>query len=457
MTPCPNDWYCDGMSRDPTGAESRAMSKPRRKWWIGGVLLLVVSLLIYQWVRSRPIRIPLEDGTTLTISAITTGTDHSRPLPFTWQRLKSQIALGRWGWTSAYVQTSRPSTVLWFDGQAMTGDHKLVLVDRHGWRWGLETGSGTATGSMRVFQQIETDGSARIEVLGQKGRLGYTVIPLATAVPILGTVPAMPLLSPNQPIFPPAPPPVFSGQQPPDPYPIRQTNGPLEATLLAVNVRVSETYGSHNSEGKLELDTLWNSMPFPPQLGTATITDRFGRSAPCSFGAKRQFRIALPPQETVWNLHLQVFRNPDVPLDPEDLVTMKPEFRGGAPFFEKSGALGGTAWRATVVPTGQISLSSRFQFGPLRFRENAPILIVEVDPKQSVRIRVEPVDRQGNVLPAVVTGYSPLPPNVVALRCPDFDVAQGHMLRVGIEAPRLVQFRFRPNVVPAEQSKSPRL
>ncbi len=430
------------------------MSKSRRRWWIGGGLLLVGVLLIYQWMRPRPIHVPLSDGTTLTISAITTGTEHFRSAPITWRQLKAQFAAGRWEWPRSKLQTPQPALVLWFDGPDTTSLMEMTLVDRNGWQWNIDSGSGNPMGSMRSFRQIETDGTARLEFRGAKDLRGSTVLPLATAVPAKPSVPVA--YRPAKSSFPPAPPPLTTNLLPPDPYPIRAKDGPLEATLHGVDVRVIEMHGYHVSEGTLRLDTRWNNEPFPPQFGNGSITDQFGRSEPSYFSSEYPFQVQFPPQDAAWSLHLHMFRDPQVPLDPADVATLTPEFAGGATVFAKEGVLAGAAWRATIVPQGQISVPSLFQFGPLRFQEKAPVLIVEVDPKQSVRVRVEPLDRKGNTLTTAATGYGILPPNVFALCCPGFDAAQGHTLRVGIESPRLVQFRFRPNVVPAEQSKSPR-
>ena len=81
------------------------------------------------------------------------------------------------------------------------------------------------------------------------------------------------------------------------------------------------------------------------------------------------------------------------------------------------------------------------------------MLVVEVDPEQPIGVRIEPADRQGNGLPTAPLKHTPLPHVLFALRCAAFDAAQGHMLRVGLESPRLVQFALRPNVVSAEGAK----
>lgn len=434
-----------------TGAKSQATPKSRRRWWIGGGLLLVGVLLIYQWMRPRPIHVPLSDGTTLTISAITTGTEHFRSAPITWRQLKAQFAAGRWEWPRSKLQTPQPALVLWFDGPDTTSLMELTLVDRNGWRWNIDSGSGNPMGSMRSFRQIETDGTARLEFRGAKGLRGSTVLPLATAVPAKPSVPVA--YQPAKSSFPPAPPPLTTNLLPPDPYPVHVTDGPLEATLHGVDVRVIEMHGYHVSEGTLRLDTRWNNEPFPPQFGNGSITDQFGRSEPCYFSSQYPFQVQFPPQDAVWSLHVQMFGNPSMPLDLADVVAVTPEFPAGAMSFVKEGVLGGVKWRATVVPSGRISAMSLSKFGLLTFQENAPLLIIESDHNQTLRGRIEAVDRQGNKLPATMVGQGQLPPNAFAFRCPGFDAAQGHTLRVGLESPRLVQFRFRPNVVAAEKIK----
>ena len=425
------------------------MSKSRRKWWIGGVLLLVGVPLVYHWTRPKSIPVPMSDGTTLTISEITTGTKHFRSMPINWRGLKSQFAAGRWTWPRSKLQTPQPALVLWFEGPDAIQPMDLTLIDRNGWRWNLDSGGGNATGSMKSFRQIETDGTARLEFRGAGNRQGSVVLPLATAVPAKPSVSVA--YHPAKSAIPPAPPSLTTNLEPAEPYPIRQKDGPLEATLYGVDVRTIEMHGHDWSEGRLRLETRWNDEPFPPQLGSASITDQLGRSDPFNFGLDQEFQVLLPWQDAVWSLHLQVFRNPAVPLDPADVATLTPEFSEGATSFVKDGVLGGVAWRATVVPSGQISVPSRFQFGPLTLQENAPLLIIEVDYKQPPRGRIEAIDRQGNILPATMTGYGRLPPNCFAFRCPGFDAAQGHTLRVGLESPRLVQFRFRPSVVAAEK------
>lgn len=440
------------MTQKEARAESSGRRFPRAGWIVGGALLAVVAFLVFQWTLPRPIQIPLRDGTTLTILEVTTGTDHSRSLP-----IPQRYRTGNWRWPAYAAKTPVPATVLWFDDPNVTKTVQLAMVDRHGWRWMLESGGGNATGYAAAFRQIETDGTARLEVWGRKiwgteGLLGSTVFPLPTAVPVTAPASAPATFSSWKFLLPPAPPPIFSNREQPDPYPIRQTNGLLEATLRSVDVRIVEKNGSL-SLGELRLETRWNSQPFAPQLGSATITDRFGRSDSCLFNSQ-QFEVVLPPQDAVWTLHLQIYRSLDMPLDPEEIVHVTPEFPDGATFFSAEGSLDGTEWRVTVDPSGRILVPSRYESANLVLEEDVPVLVVEVDPQRPIGVRIEPVDHQGNLLPTAPISRSPLPHGLFALRCPAFDATQGHTLRVGLESPRLVQFRFRPNVVPAEKGKS---
>ncbi len=414
------------------------MSKPFRRWGIVMGMLLFAVLVGTFLLRSRPIRIPLADGTTLTISAITTGTLHSRPEPISWQAFRKQFATRRWGWPAESVQMPEPCVMLWIDDPKGVSDRGLTLVDRHGWRWPLSTGFGAGGNYQACFQPVETDGTARLEVsvrdpvLGTDRLVGTAVLPLPTAVPVTTPAPI--------PFVPPIP--VTPGE--PAPLPIRRTEGPLEATLRSFEIRTHE--GRHAvSEGRFQLDTLWNGRPVVPEVTFLTITDRLGRREMISQPDQPFLVQFLPPREAIWDLHFRVFRHPDVPLTPEDIVEVTPKPVEGEALFQQEGTNQGRAWRVTLIPSGTASPRARFAPMSFPFQEEVPVILVEVDPKHWLRLRLETLDREGGNFPATELNGLPIPPNAFAFRSPEFDAAKGHTIRIGFDESRLVQFTVRPD------------
>ncbi len=415
------------------------MSKSSRRWWIGGGLLLIGVVTALLW--SRPIRIPLKDGTTLTIAAITVGTEHSRPESFTWRRLLTQISRRTWGWPTRFIGTPQPFTVLWFDDPKMLEKRRLVLVDRHGWRWNSETEMQAVGASEAYYLPIETDGTARVEVWDQEELVGASVIPLKTAVPVATPMPILTV------------PPIATKPGKPAPFPIRRADGPLVATLRSVAVRIVEGNRSL-SEGGLQLETRWNDQPFPPEISLAAVTDPFGRRSILPLKPGQPFQVPLPPH-SAWDMHLQILRGRAVLHDPDSVVLVKPDIAEGAAFFRQEGSTHGAAWRVTVVPPGSLSLPARFGTASLSLPENVPLVVVEIDPQHLMGVRIEPLDRDGRLLPATPLLLRTNVPNIHAFRSPGFDAGQGHTLRIGFDEPRLVQFTFHPAVVPASRSESP--
>lgn len=409
------------------------MPKSFRRWGIVlGTLLLAILAGMFL-LRPRPIRIPLKDGTTLTISAITSGTLHSRPEPISWQAFRKQLATRKWGWPAESVQMPEPCVMLWTEHPKGADIGNLILVDRHGWRWRSSMSFGSKGGFQICFPLIETDGTARFEVQEQDQLVGAAVLPLPTAVPV--TIPA-PI-----PILPPIP--VTPGE--PAPLPIHRTEGPLEATLRSFDLH-SRITNQPPTELRFQLDARWNGQPIVPEIGLLMITDRFGRREMLST-QDQPILTQLPPRDAVWDLHLRIFRPLDVPLSPDEVVLVSPKPTEGTALFEQEGMNQGHAWRLTFIPSGNASPRARFAPISLLVQEEVPVIIVEVDPKHSLRLRLEMLDREGANFPAMAIIRAPYPPNVFVFRSPEFDAAKGHTIRVGFDESRLVQFTLRPEAV----------
>lgn len=410
------------------------MSKPFRRWGIVLGTLLSAILVGMILLRPRPIRIPLADGTTLSISAITTGTLHSRPEPISWKAFRTQVAARKWGWPTLSLQTSEPYVMLWIDGLSRGEPRHLTLVDRHGWRWGVSSGFPSGGPDFASFPPIETDGTARLEVHGENGLLGTAVIPLPSVVPITAPAPL------------PTDPPIRVTSGTPAPLPIHRAAGPLETTLHSFEVRDIEGQ-SVRLNARFQLEALWNGRPIVPQIGFLAVTDRFGRREVLSPQGDDPLWIPLPPHEAIWDLHFQVLRNLDVPLDPEEIVVVTPPKPvEGETLFQQSGVNQGRAWSLTLIPSGTASLKARFSSTALHFHEHTSVILVEFDPQHSLRIRLETLDAKGENFPA--TEIPDLPgPNFFAFRSPEFDATKGHQIRIGFDEPRLVQFTIRADEV----------
>lgn len=414
------------------------MSKPRRRWWIGGGLLFVVVLGVFLW--PRPIRIPLKDGTTITIAAITVGTNHSRPVPLTWAGVWGQITRRQWGWPATTIMKRAPGVMLWFDGKPLE-KRGLVLIDRHGWRWYPPSGGGDQYGQHWVFHPIETDGTAQVEVFGHDGVVqGTAVIPVPTAVPVVKAVLVASI------------PPVYTTAGEPAPLPIHRTLGPLEATLTSFDLQ-SRIANQSPTEGRYQLKTHWNGRPFTPQVSFVTITDRFGRRDMVFQQGDQPFLTQLPPREAIWDLHFHIFRGLDFPLDPEETVHVTPTIPAGETIFQEEGSCQGETWRLTLALSGSLSLKAKSQLGSISVSEESPVIVAELAATHSGRIRIEPLDGDGSKLSATPLDNSRFPINVFGVRCPEFDVAKGHTIRVGFEQPQIVQFTIRPQVTPKEAAK----
>lgn len=414
------------------------MSKSSRRWWIGGGLLLVVVLGVFLW--PRPIRIPLKDGTTITIAAITVGTKHSRPDRLTWARVWSQITRWQWRWPAQTITMPDPGVMLWFDGKPFE-KRGLVLIDRHGWRWYPPSGGGDQYGQHWVFHPIETDGTAQIEVLGHDGVvLGTAVIPVPTAVPVDKVVLVASI------------PPVYTTPGEPAPLPITRKLGPLEATLVSFDLQ-SRIANQSPTEGRYQLETRWNGQPFTPQISFVTITDQFGGRDMVVSGRDEPLLIRLSPREAVWDLHFFLFRSLDMPLEADETLLITPVIEAGKAIFQQEGSCRSQPWRVSFSPSGSLSLQPKFDIGAISVGDESPVIVAELDALHSGRIRIEPLDRDVRKLPATPLSNRFFPMNVFGVRCPGFDAAKGHTIRVGFEQPQIVQFTIRPQVTPKEAAK----
>ena len=406
------------------------MSKLSRRWGIGGGLLLIGIVTAVLW--PRPIRIPLKDGTTITIAAITVGTKHSRPEPLTWARVWGQITRRQWSWPAQTITMPDPGVMLWFDGKPFER-RGLVLIDRHGWRSPPVSGGADQLGQQWAFRAIETDGTARVEVIGQDGVVqGTAVIPIPTAVPVDKAVLLAKL------------PPVYTTLGEPAPLQIRRTSGPLEATLKSFDLQ-SLIANQSPTEGRYQLETLWNGQPFIPQVNFVTITDRLGGRDMVVSAPGEPLLIGLSPREAIWDLHFFLFRSLDMPLEADETVLVTPVIQAGKPTFQQEGSCRGQPWRVSFSPSGSLSLQPKFDIGAISVGDESPVIVAELDGVHSGRIRIEPLDRDGKKLAATPLSNRFFPMNVFGVRCPEFDVAKGHTIRVGFEQPQIVQFTIRPD------------
>ena len=400
-----------------------------RKWWIWAGLLLVTVLLYFVW--PRPIRIPLKDGTVLTISAITVGTEHRKRDPISWQAIKTQIARRQWGWPARVSTTPEPCVKFWIDAPK---DHvlpSLKVVDRFGWEWSMSLGMMDGTYFVASFQPVETDGTVLLEVHGKDELLGSARVPLATAVPVRTPAPI--------PTLPPIP--ITFGE--PASLPITRRTGPLEATLRSFALHREEG-NQRISVGHFHLDTLWNGQPFVPEIVFLKITDRLGRGEMIYPQGNQSFPIWLPPRNAVWDLHFQIYRNLDTALDADEMVQVTPSLAKGQQIFQQEGSHQGHPWRLTFIPSGSASFPARFRPTSIKLGEDVPLIVVECDPAYRTRVRIEALDSQGEYFPAIGIGGLRTAPNIFAARSPDFDAAKGHKIQIGFDELRMVQFTIQP-------------
>lgn len=414
------------------------MSKSSRRWWIGGVLLLLGMVTAFLW--PRPIRVPLKDGTTLTIAAITVGTEHSRPVPLGWGRIWSQIAQRQWRWPAQTMTMPDSGVMLWFDGKPFE-KRGLVLIDRHGWRSPPVSGSGDQLGQQWVFRPIETDGTARVEVIGHDGVVqGTAVIPVPTAVPVDKAVLVAKL------------PPIYTTLGEPAPLPIRRTSGPLEATLKSFDL-LSRVANQSPTEGRYQLETLWKGRPFTPRVSFVTIVNRLGGRDMVMSAPGDPLLIQLSPREAIWDLHFFLYRSLDMPLEADETVLITPVIEAGKAIFQQEGSCRGQPWRVSFSPSGSLALRPKFDIGAISVGDESPVVVAELDGVHSGLIRIEPLDRDGKELPATPLSNSFFPMNVFGVRCPEFDAAKGHTIRVGFEQPQIVRFTIRPEITLKEPAK----
>jgi len=419
--------YVLPMTCERVPADSRVTTTIFRARWFW-VLLLCVAAALFFW--PRRIRIPLSDGTTLEISEITTGKKHSHSRPLTWRNVQFQIAFRRWQWPKEAVEYQKPGTVFWFDDPTVYDKYRLVLVDRNGWRWsGPRSKAGNCT--MR-FPPIESDGPLRIEILDPEAqeRLGAATMPVAGVAPETSRLPSIE----------------------PAPFPVQHVEGLLSATIHSVDVRVTEGVRPR-AKVRVRLDTLWNGQPFTPEHVRVGITDSLGRQDWQRLDPQGEFVTFLSPHGTVWDIALAIFRGPGVPLEPDETVSFEPVFSKGSPVATWDGSVRGIGWRVIAASPGDIQAPFRYAPIPLTLDENVPVIAVEVQSDRNVKVRIEPLDRDGKLLPVEHIKPRPFVPHVQLVRCPAFDPAEGHTIRVGFDVARHVNFAVRPQGLKADSAQ----
>lgn len=140
--------------------------------------MLLVAIVALSWLWPRPTRIPLSDGGTLEIAAVTTGVTHSHAVPMTWRSLRNQFSAKSPYRPIQTYTTEEPSIVVWFDDPMTFGQFRVELIDRHGERWTRTRGKIFRDGCLWAFPLIEVDQALRVEVRNEaKELLGSGTIP----------------------------------------------------------------------------------------------------------------------------------------------------------------------------------------------------------------------------------------------------------------------------------------
>ena len=424
------------MTQKEARAESSGRRFPRAGWIVGGVLLFAAAGVFWLW--SRPSQIRLSDGTTLTVAAVTVGMEHWEAQPSTRQVFGMRIGGGA-QWPRQGTRTFSPMTLVWFEDQTVRKRYDLLLVDRLGWRWKTPQDS---RGVAPSFPEVDVDDEVQVVVLDKAGTtLGEGLLPVTrVASPPWPGVPS-PMQRPD--LMP------ALGEAPP--LPIQLTDGPLTATLKAVEIAVVKEPVSR-CDVRLDLETLWNGEPFAREFGYVTLIDSRGRCDRIRVDPAGRFSTTLSPLATMWDLHMQILRGPEAVLEPEDTVVVTPDLAEGAPFTWQDGMIHGRKWRVVLVPSGTLHLPLQYGEGFVRLNETIPVLFTEVEPWLQRRVHIEPLDAQGELLPVVKVDTNGFPGNIHAVGCPTFDVTKGHRIRARFNVARQVKFSIRPDVAPGNGS-----
>lgn len=413
------------MTNGSPPAEPRATTRRRARWLWGFPLLAIAALVLYWPPR---LRVPLDDGTTLEIGKITTGTEHSNAAPLTWPNLQRQISRRSWKWPRQSARYLNPSTVFWFEDGQIFQKVQPLLVDRNGWRWRCRT-IHVSGGCHMDFPPIESDGPLQVEILDGKGqtRLGAATLPIAGVRPDTSR----------------------SRSIEPQPLPAHQTDGPLSATLRTIEVDVTD-HPISQARGPVRLDALWNGQPFEPEAVRVDIVDSLGREAGSLLERDATLITSLSPHETVWNMTFSIFRGRGMSLEPSETFTFKPTPSDETPLASWDGQVGGIGWRVVVANPSSSSIPLRYnRQGLSLIAEDDPVIAVEVESDRNVRVRIEPLQSDGTPLPVetIETNCIPTPLRYVrVVRCPEFDPARGDTVRVGFSLARQVRFAVQPVV-----------
>ncbi len=414
------------MTNESPPTEPRATTR-RRAWWLWGILLLGIVIACLRW--PQRFSIPLDDGTTLEIGKITTGTEHSYTAPLTWQNLQRQVARGSWRWPRHSARYLNPSTVFWFEDARFVQKYQPVLVDQNGWRWRCRT-IYLSGGCHMDFPPIESSGSLRVEVIDERtpARLG------AATLPIAGVVPDVTRNRSIEPLT----------------LPALQTDGPLSVMLHGIELDVTRNLVSE-ARGSVRFDTLWNGEPSLPEAVRVDIVDSLGREAWGLLDQQKTLVTHLSPHDTVWDMTFSIFRGRDMPLEPSETFTFQPVLSEETPHASWDGTVGGIGWRVIVASPFDRSIPLRYtREGFSLSDEEEPVIAVEVESDRNVRVRIEPIRSDGTPLwvePREVGYYPPTLRLVRAVRCPEFDPARGDTVRVGFSLARHVRFAVRPVVL----------
>ena len=410
------------MTHGHSPAESRVTTR-RRARWLWGILLLSIVAAVLCW--PRRLRVPLNDGTVFEIGAITTGTEHSYAAPLTWRNVQRQISRRSWKWPLQSARYLHPSTVFWFEDGQIFQKYQPLLVDRNGWRWSCRT-IQVAGGCHMDFPPIESDGPLRVEVVHvpTQARVGAATLPVAGARPDAGR----------------------SRSIEPLPQTALQADGPLSAILHAIELEVTD-HPVSQAKGQVRLDALWNNEPFQPEAVRVDITDPLGRKAWWLLDPEGTLVTHLSPHDTVWDVTLSIFRDRETPLEPDETFTFEPVLSADSPQASWDGASGGTGWRVVVANPCDGYAHFRYAREALSLKGDDPLIAVEVESDRNVRVRIEPLQSNGNPLSVEPATVPPTLRSVQAVRCPGFDPAKGDTLRVGFSLARQVRFAVRPVVL----------